>query len=405
MIEIIKQEEKEKKQEINKDNKKLKSSNSQDYLEYIEIPIKKKYLFQNCEEKKEEVFEMIFDNLLEELVKNPKWGSFIYIMNENSKTLNEITGMTENEETVYGIRTNMNAISEYCSYLINYIEDNYIELMKKNIIEVKNKKKMVKNLEKNDISFNSQKICDDLNNNFGNNINKKPIKSFNKISDNIMTKNFNYKNLYDILDSNVIIKKTMDRKYKMYKDYLFEVWLTKANKNFIFSEKIYIDLEKTILDSYKDMQIMEELFKMQKIFHRCIFDAFNEILFSLSSLNKNFDFDQNDLKILKSKKISENIIDFYLRNCKRILLEKTMFCCGLIKDKEDSLFPGSLKDYDMNSISCIRKERLYKMILSEFKEEKQENLNYKESLNLVVFNLSKEIEDFLFDDLIKNFLV
>ncbi len=115
---------------------------------------------------------------------------------------------------------------------------------------------------------------------------------------------------------------------------------------------------------------MEELFEMQRIYHRCIFDAFNEIFYSLANNSANFNFTLIEQRTIQSSHISESSLNFYLMKTKLILLEYTMLLCGLIKDKEDSMLGNSLKKFDLDSLNSIREERLIKLVSGEFKEKK-----------------------------------
>lgn len=45
------------------------------------------------------------------------------------------------------------------------------------------------------------------------------------------------------------------------------------------------------------MNINEDLFIMQKIYHKCIFDAYNEILYDLITGNKKFELFLQEIRI------------------------------------------------------------------------------------------------------------
>lgn len=82
---------------------------------------------------------MIFDHLIDDLVNESVWRSFIFFMlNEGGANVS-----TESDaNTVYGIRTNTNAVREYCNLLINY-------LVEKGVVNslLKNKKEKEKSFE------------------------------------------------------------------------------------------------------------------------------------------------------------------------------------------------------------------------------------------------------------------
>jgi len=57
-----------------------------------------------------------------------------------------------------------------------------------------------------------------------------------------------------------------------------ECWKRPTHKNSVLNDGMFNDLENEILSNYQNMNIMNELFEMQRIYHRAIFDCFNESL-------------------------------------------------------------------------------------------------------------------------------
>jgi hypothetical protein len=106
------------------------------------------------------------------------------------------------------------------------------------------------------------------------------------------------------------------------------------------------------------MNIMDELFDMQKIYHRAIFDCFNEGLFGLVYSPELSLYDSlSPAKKLpaKEKKLS------FLEQSKEHVLDCATILCGIIKDKEDSMM-GNIRYMENEFISQLREDRMYRMI-------------------------------------------
>lgn len=283
-----------------------------------------------------ETAEHILDYLIDDFMSDQLW---MLLFEDNAAP-----DLPLDEEAIYGIRTNINAVCEYCNLLIKFIEDHYYNHL------------FLKTAEYKMIGFSLE--------DYG--FHKEPL-----VNDEIKT------------------------------------WLRPTHHELLLNEQTYIELENQILDNYKGMNIMATLFEMQKIYHRCVFDAFNEILSTLLFGKKKLELNGNEWKIIKKSSYDKNEFIFILHKSKMLLLEYSMYLCGLLKNKEDSMMGMSLKNFDNESINVIREEKLFMMISKDMKE-KRGTLDCSDQIDKtsegIKNKLAQKIEDTLLEDLIKNFL-
>ena len=115
------------------------------------------------------------------------------------------------------------------------------------------------------------------------------------------------------------------------------------------------------------MNIMQELFEMQKVYHRSIFDCFNELITAkwLSLLDMDYARIIVDKKQYLSREIINPIqLETLLSACKDSVVEYATMMCGIIRDKEDSL-NGNLKLMGPERIDMIREDRLFRFLCLE----------------------------------------
>lgn len=136
-------------------------------------------------------------------------------------------------------------------------------------------------------------------------------------------------------------------------------------------ETLYLELEKQILANYQDQNIMDELFEMQKIYHRSLFDCFNEIFFHLLHKNKRF-------LMWKKTPLKKAYISSILESIKNKLSEYSLLLCGIIRDKEDSMFDSTIRFFDNDAFCQIREEKMNQLIIQDLKEG---YLNFYSSFN------------------------
>ena len=129
-----------------------------------------------------------------------------------------------------------------------------------------------------------------------------------------------------------------------------------------FDEKVFLALEKEILSNYENMNIVEELFEMQKIYHRSIFDAYNASLLNVL-LRRNLSF-FSLLEPQKSSLKQSRSATKVLNQAKETVLDHASILCGILKDKEDSMM-GNIRFMDDVFIGQLREERMYRMISLE----------------------------------------
>ena len=111
------------------------------------------------------------------------------------------------------------------------------------------------------------------------------------------------------------------------------------------------------------MNITDSLFDMQKIFHRSIFDCFNEGL-----TKQIFEQDMSLFEAMKPKKKQRGSQKYgdLLDSAKEYVLDAASVLAGIIKDKEDSMM-GNIRYMEDDFISTLREERMYRMITYEVK--------------------------------------
>lgn len=302
----------------------LKPCNSD--LEYIEVPIE--CTFGDATNKSICV-ELIIEFLLYDILDEEIWRQILLPLSATSKDAID-------EDTIYGIRTNINAVNEYCNLLIKFIE----ETQEEKVTELINKAKKGRLPKKDPIEIDQARSS--------------------------------------------------------------PMWKLPAEDGLIFDADIYLVLESQILDNYKGMNIVDELFEMQRIYHRCVFDCFNEILTNLVNRSRKYSMSAEEVKLLTAPQLHRGSVKLILEKTKTLLLEKTMNLCGLIRDKEDSMMGKSVKNFDLDTVQLIREERLTKMLTSDFEEERALFVS-KPSTDTMAESIKQEIarmiEDELFIDL------
>lgn len=208
---------------------------------------------------------------------------------------------SEGSDSVYGIRTNINAVREYIDLLVKHLLTNFIEYLieKLSQIRLSEKKNYLIGFER---------------------LSELKYKCQNESVENINSKIY----MNDDADTQ-------------------EIWKRKTNDMLILGEQIYLGLENKILSSYENMNINESLFNMQKVYHRCIFDSFNEIFSKLIRKEEDFNLSVHDKEILKQHTFSSHNLEYLLNKTQIILLDNVQEQCGIIKEKEDSLLDSDMK--------------------------------------------------------------
>ncbi len=115
------------------------------------------------------------------------------------------------------------------------------------------------------------------------------------------------------------------------------------------------------------MNIMQNLFDMQKVYHRSIFDCFNQLVTQRWTADANMDSRQviaYQRQYQSRQALSPQALEAVLLSCKDTVVEYSTMMCGLIRDKEDSLI-GNLKLMSPERIDTIREERLFRFLCFE----------------------------------------
>jgi hypothetical protein len=100
---------------------------------------------------------------------------------------------------------------------------------------------------------------------------------------------------------------------------------------------------------------MDELFDMQRVYHRAIFDCFSEgllatLLSSPMTLSENL-----------FKKVPKEDSPDWLEKSKEWVLDCATILAGIIRDKEDSMM-GNIRFMDAEFVQQLREDRMYRMI-------------------------------------------
>jgi hypothetical protein len=291
----------------------------------------------------------------------------------------------EVEEVIYAIRTNIETIVEYSDLLIKIISEEFLsELLNKinNFQADKNKVKRLTLQEYQPGGWNPaflkemelspdyiQEICLNINGlipeqskNTSFVLQERKFKENIKIKTNVIEKDLqstrvnetsNLSKLYIKTISNIdnfatipsfSNGKSNEKSATLCKNSSFEahkfkfknVWDYPAKPYCLLDKKIFLRLTDKILSSYAGANIQENLFDIQKIFHRSIFDAFNESLTEYVFRTRLYNIFLEEIHILKKKKFDLDDLNFFLAKAKFIVIEKASEMVGFLVNKEDS---------------------------------------------------------------------
>lgn len=114
------------------------------------------------------------------------------------------------------------------------------------------------------------------------------------------------------------------------------VWDFPVKPFCVLGKNVFLRLTDKILSSYAEANIQENLFDIQKIFHRSIFDSFNESLSEYIFRTKKYNIFLEEILILKKPQFDLEDLNFFLAKAKYILIEKASEMVGFLLNKEDS---------------------------------------------------------------------
>lgn len=280
----------------------------------------------------------------------------------------------EQEEIVYAIRTNLDTIIEYSDLLLKIIQEEFFEVVKSNINFMINHKSLISKLFLSEQMKGSYKFRDLVKLNYS----KSQIKSIQanlkqsvstaheEESSDYMTNNSNsYNYIPSISTRNKDLMTDTITNVEIFESYFDEskqnnpvinkqnsllpnpktklenykqenIWEYPVKPFLILPKEIFLKLTDKILSSYKEANIRQNLFNIQKIFHRSIFDSFNESLSEYVFRLKNFYLNEEEYSILKKKEFSNDEVSFCLIKAKLLLIEKASELVGFMMNKEDS---------------------------------------------------------------------
>lgn len=184
------------------------------------------------------------------------------------------------------------------------------------------------------------------------------------------------------------------------------VWQGRSPGTYPLSSVIYLDLERQILDGYKDLNILSELYEIQRIFHRSVFDSFNETLASLLFNWRKFELSPFEASLLSKDQLSSKELETILIKAKSLVVENSAFLCGLLQEKEDSLLDSSTRNLDPLSLQCNRDDRLFKAISSELKGAIDPHWNFRGEQNTredFIASVCEEVEELLLREVVDGF--
>lgn len=150
---------------------------------------------------------------------------------------------------------------------------------------------------------------------------------------------------------------------------------------------------------------------MQKVYHRSIFDCFNEIMTDRWLSDNDADYykivihgkEYRSRRILNQPELEDLIVA-----CKDSTVEYSTMMCGVIRDKEDSLL-GNLRSMPAERIELIREDRLFRFLCFEVKwplqqaiDMENEFTNYSKDEVYTLLDCADTIFDTLVSELVED---
>ena len=295
-------------------------------------------------------------------------------------------GEDEQSETVYGIRTNFNAVNEYLNLLLKFLRERLPQLA---LPASKDSSYLI--LAK---VHKLEKECRE-----------------DKERDQAV--------------KNIVLPKRPGKKER---GRSFE---RPAPSDSPLSADLFLTLEEDILvvselsqSSYKDMNILDELFDMQRIYHRAIFDCFAEGLQS-SLLSSTLSLEETLLRGIKNQAAQEAPTALplkvgledgsrattqskliapveWLEKAKEWVLDCATILAGIIREKEDSMM-GNIRTMEPEFVQQLREDRMYRMITLANMEREKEWGSKKDYEVLVKNELTEQLLDLLVGEAIADF--
>ena len=232
-------------------------------------------------------------------------------------------------ESVYGIRTNINAVLEYCHLLIQDLKNNYMEFLIQKFASIRLNKEIgpIFGMHTNPAKLAVQYDA-----------NGKRVTKITDLSKPLPA-------CPAPANPGIPPDKASRLATRLSKEK--DCWARKSVSDLVLSEKIYLLLEQQILASYQNMNINATLFSMQKIYHRCVFDVFNETLTDFVAQRVKFlSPNEGDRRIWQMTVFSPYDVEYVLYRTENLIEKVARNQCGLIPHKEDSLLQTLVKNLD-----------------------------------------------------------
>ena len=207
----------------------------------------------------------------------------------------------------------------------------------------------------------------------------------------------NFENLKNVLNTKSLIYKKKDLIPILYKTEKKKFFSKMESHFFIKSEleKNFTKIEKKILSNCQNFEKMENLIKIQKHYHKSIFDCFFEemtLYITETSFRKDYQKNQGVALIKNFPNFSD-----LLQNTRERVLENAGFLCGVIRDKEDSMM-GDIRYIDDFTLFNLKEERMMRLIIFTILSDQKVWVCFENEKR----DLVKYLEEAVFDHLVQD---
>jgi hypothetical protein len=266
-----------------------------------------------------------------------------------------ISEADEKGGVIYAIKTNLDTIVEYVDLLIQIISENFYEFvlmkanwLKKNVhlIQQIYKNEFISNKwNENDlksIGYSSQYIKEiqsqkNKTDNINNSDSKRIKENLNHDKENDQT-NFNNSTNFSFYWKKPTINEDKENKISLKLSKTTEKIGGHLEKPYcILTRAIFESLATRIFSSYTHSTIDPKLLSIQRIFHRSIFDTFNESFSEFLFRLKEFNLYSEEIHILKKKELNLEDLHYCLLKAKVLVIEKASEVVGMVPNSEESM--------------------------------------------------------------------
>lgn len=161
----------------------------------------------------------------------------------------------------------------------------------------------------------------------------------------------------------------------------------------LLESEIFDVLKTEMLSNLEDSTEIGRLIQLQGVFHKSIFDCFNEVISTLWQRDVAIDFlglvmyrKQQPLKKLSGREDLEKVLVY----AKDIALDYAAMMCGTIRDKEDSM-AGFVRGMDANGLNQLREDRLIKMLAMEIFDKEKFWVDYSQEMLISLIDCADKV--------------